>query len=244
MKKFIFALFISFVLLFPFSLTVKADEEFGYSRILSEDVTLYADSDLKQKWFTLPYSYYVKILSVGTTSVKVEYKGESPSRPSVKGYIKIEDLNLSSEPVAPYPSVTFSIGGSCLLYKDTNLTYAETIAENASIDFYGTTALKSGKEYVYGYVTTLSGDDYMGFIEKSSIINFAVPRLPVEAVKPESEEESETVSEPPKKTDNSLGDNLQIVIIIGISVVAVSIVYLLFRPAPERAKEEAISDAD
>ena len=192
----------------------------------------------------MPYSYYVKILSVGTTAVKVEYKGESALRPSVKGYIKVEDLNLSSEPTAPYPSVTFSIGGSCLLYKDTNLTYAETIAENSSIDFYGTTVLKGDKEYVYGYVTTLSGDDYMGFIEKSSINYFAVPRLPVEVDKPESEEESETVSEQPKKADNSLGDNLQIVIIIGISVVAVSIVYLLFRPAPERAKEEAISDAD
>ena len=239
MKKFIsaFALFFAFISL-P---SVAFADEVKYSRILGEEVVLYMDADLTMPWFTLPYSYYVKILSVGASSVKVEYKSQNPSRPSVKGYIAIEDLNSADEPTAPYPSVTFSIGGSCLLFKDTNFTYAETIPENSVIDFYGTTVSKSGKEFVYGFVTSPSGDSMVGFIEKSAIRNFAVPRLPVEVVKPESEETSESVKER-ESPDNALGDNLQIIVIVGISVVAISIVYLLFRPAPERAKEEALTD--
>ncbi|MBO4323659.1 MAG: hypothetical protein J5836_03255 [Clostridia bacterium] len=243
MKKFILAFLIFAASFCALPENAWADEE-TYSRILAEDVTLFMDADLTMPWFTLPYSYYVRILSVGSRSVKVEYKGGSANKPSVKGYIAIENLNAGKEPEAPYPNVTFSVGASCLLYKDTNFTYAETIAENSVIDFYGITYSKSGKEYAFGYVSAPSGDNYMGFIEKSSIKNFAVPRLPVEVVIPESEAVKETESEEPVKRSNALGDNLQIVIIVGISVVAISIVYLLFRPNPERAKEEALTESE
>lgn len=240
MKKFISALFVLIAVFTPCEIAL-ADGDFNYSRILDENVVMYMDSDLASPWFTLPYSYYVRILSVGTKSVKVEYKGESANKPSVKGYIPIEKLNAASDVSAPYPSVTFSIGASCLMFKDTNFNYAETIAENSVIDFYGTYIGKNGKEYVFGYVSAASGDNYMGYIEISSVINFAVPRLPVEVVKPEVESESEK-TEQPVADGNALGDNLQIIIIVGISVVAISIVYLLFRPVPQRAREEALTD--
>ena len=90
-----------------------------YSRILSEDVMMYMDSSLSVPWFTLPYSYYVKVLSVSGTSAKVEYRGDNPSRPSAKGYIKTEDLNFAEEiPQTPYPAVTLTVNQTCLLYKD------------------------------------------------------------------------------------------------------------------------------
>ncbi len=245
MKKFIFVIFaISLLAVFP-AKTAYSDEEIKYSRILSDDVVLYMDANLTKPWFTLPYSYYVKVLSVGSYSVKVEYKGGDAIHPSVKGYIELDKFSLAKEePTAPYPNSSFTIGENCLLYKDTGYTYAETITENSIIDFYGINVRPSGETYVYGYVSTASGDNYMGYILQSAILNFALPILPVEVVKPEeSVSENKPASESPK-TSNALGDNLQIIIIVGISVVAISIVYLLFKPMPEKAKEEVITKSE
>ena len=238
-RRFFCVLILIMFTAFPFGFSAFADAS-EYSRVLSEDVVLYMDSDLTRPWFTLPYSYYVKVLSVGVRSVKVEYKGDSAAHPSVKGYIPIENLSYAAEPAAPYPVVTFEIGASCLLYRDTNFTYFETVAENSAVDFYGVYTGKNGKEYIFGFVSAASGDNYMGFIEKSAIKNFVVPRLIVEEEKPEEVSETVESKESSPKTVN--GDGLQIVIVVGISVVAISIVYLLFRPSPKRAGEEAISD--
>lgn len=246
MKKFILALF-AVALLFLSPVThATADEKTEYSRILGDSVILYMDANLSKPWFTLPYSYYVKVLSIGTYSVKVEYKSGDALRPSVKGYIEIDKLNLSkSEPTAPYPNSSFTIGENCLLYKDTAFTFAETITENSSIDFYGISVKQNGDSYVYGYVSTASGDNYMGYILQSAILNFAMPILPVEVVKPEeSVIQSDSLSEKTDSNQNALGDNLRIIIIVGISVIAISIVYLLFRPSPEKAKEEVIAKTE
>lgn len=243
MKKFISVIILSLLLAVPVGAKVAAaDEEISYTRILSRDVTLYMDANLTKAWFTLPYSYYLKILSVGTNSVKVEYKDGNALRPSVKGYIATSELNLALiEPTAPYPNSSFTVGEGCLLYKDTNFTYAETVTENSVMDFYGTLTRQGGENYVFGFVTTASGDNYMGYILQSALLNFAMPILPVEVVKPE-ESETETLSEHTEtRADNALGDSLQVIIIVGISVVAISIVYLLFRPQPERAKEEVLT---
>ena len=221
--------------------TVHAEEELSYSRVLDEETILYMDASLSVPWFTLPYSYYVRVISVGTTSVKVEYKCDSPLRPSAKGYISLSSLNLTDEkPSAPFPNVSYTIKETCLLYKDVNFTYSETVTENSSIDFYGVLSKPNGETFLYGYVTTRSGDRYVGYLSVSSVSSFVVPRLPVEPPKPTS---AEGFSETPATANNLLGDNLQIVIIVAVSVVAISVVYLLFRPSGRRAKDEAFSDS-
>ena len=45
---------------------VAAEER--YSRVLGENVVLYMDSSMTMPWFTLPYSYYVKVISVSGTA--------------------------------------------------------------------------------------------------------------------------------------------------------------------------------
>lgn len=225
--------------------SARAETQVRYSRILGREVVLYMDENLSMPWFTLPYSYYVKVVSVGAASAKVEYKGDSPARPSLKGYLRLSDLNVADEtPAAPYPTSIFTVGQSCLVYKDVNFNFSDAVPENSSVDFYGTSVRAGGQVYVFGCVTATSGDKYIGFIEKNALLAFALPELPVAL--PEPEPESATVSaEPaPGAASNALGDNLQIVIIVGISVVAVSIVYLLFRPSQGRAKEEVAAKSD
>ncbi|MDY2880567.1 MAG: hypothetical protein SOT34_06505 [Candidatus Borkfalkiaceae bacterium] len=222
-------------------LSARAEETPTYSRVLDEETILYMDAALSVPWFTLPYSYYVRVISVGTTSVKVEYKCDSPLRPSVKGYVALSSLNLTDEiPSAPYPNVSFTVRETCLLYKDVAFTYTETVTENSTVDFYGVTVRPSGEKFLFGYVTVRSGDRYVGYLPVSAVSSFVVPRLPVEQKK---ESAVESLPEKTEKANDLLGDNLQIVIIVAVSVVAISVVYLLFRPSRNAARDEALSDA-
>ena len=201
-----------------------------YSRILSEDVMMYMDSSLSVPWFTLPYSYYVKVLSVSGTSAKVEYRGDNPSRPSAKGYIKTEDLNFAEEiPQTPY------------LYKDSDFTITETITQNSTADYYGTLTRHNGEKYIYCLVNTTFGDKYLGYMSINSVFPFSIPTLNVER-EIDSSEDEESVTETNSEISSASGNSVQIVIIIAVSAVAISIVYLLFRPSGKRAaKDEAIT---
>ena len=110
MKKCLIALTALFVIsLFPlsglFSARYYAEAgETRYSRVLSENVILYMDSSLTVPWFVLPYGYYVKVLSINGVSAKVEYRGDNPAKPSAKGYVATDELNITEEvPQVVYP---------------------------------------------------------------------------------------------------------------------------------------------
>ena len=126
-----------------------------------------------------------------------------------------------------------------MLYKDTDLSLSETVTQNSVIDYYGIITKAGGEVYIYGFVTTSSGDKYVGYIPSSAVYDFSVPALKIE-----DEKESVVISSEKESfatVDNSLGNNLQLVIIIAVSAVAISIVYLLFRPTPVKARDEAVS---
>ena len=242
-KRCIFICTVAALCVFAFSApareaSAQSDDRLAFSRILDENVVLYMDSALSLPWFTLPYGYYVKVINFGTSSVKVEYKSDSPLYPSVTGYIRAADANSCETPHSPYPNSNFTVGQSCLYYKDTNFFYSGTVTENSSLEFYGTVTRQTGEVYVFGYVTAASGDRFIGFVPASALINFVAPRLFVEK-KEESSSASEEQSEEKEQTPNALGDNLQMIIIVGISVVAISIVYLLFRPSKNDAADRA-----
>ena len=224
--------------------TVKADAATRYSRILSENAVLYMDAGLTVPWFTLPYSYYVKVLSVSGTAAKVEYKGDNGSRPSAKGYVSTDELNFTDEvPATAYPSLVLTVNQNCMLYKDVDFTIAETITQSSTVDFYGILTRKNGEKFVYGYVSAASGDKYIGYLPVDAVYDFTVPRLPVS--KPTSASADDGQPDDSQSTANdSLGNNLQILIIVAISVVAISIVYLLFRPSPTKVKDEVVSKSE
>ena len=193
-------------------------------------------------WFVLPYGYYVKVLSINGVSAKVEYRGDNPSKPSAKGYVATDELNITDEtPQVVYPSLTLTVNQTCMLYKDTDFTITETITQNSTVDYYGILTKPGGEKYVYGLVSTTSGDKYLGYISINSVFSFAIPRSEPEE---ESIDESTTeqTSEQSGQTSSALGNGVQLAVIISVSAVAISIVYLLFRPSGKgNAKDEAIT---
>ncbi len=251
MKKSILVLIAMFILSFfpvygaaPHYGVTAAGATARYSRILSEDVVLYMDSSLAVPWFTLPYSYYVKVISINGSSAKVEYRGDNPSKPSAKGYISADELNIvEEEPPILYPSLTLTVNQTCMLYKDSDFTFSETLTQNSTVDFYGTIIRPNGEKYVYGLATTTSGDKYLGYAPISAVFSFTVPVLKIEE---DSAEESVPAAESEKNNETVsavLGSGVQLAVIIGVSAVAISIVYLLFRPSGKgRARDEAITD--
>ena len=251
MKKSILVLIAMFILSFfpvfaaaPHYDVTAAGGAARYSRILNENVVLYMDSSLAVPWFTLPYSYYVKVISINGSSAKVEYRGDNPSKPSAKGYISTDELNIvEDEPSVLYPSLTLTVNQTCMLFKDSDFTFSETLTQNSTVDFYGTITRPNGEKYVYGLATTTSGDKYLGYAPISAVFSFTVPVLKIEE---ESAEESVPAAESEKNNETvsaALGSGVQLAVIIGVSAVAISIVYLLFRPSGKgRARDEAITD--
>ena len=242
MKKLILLLILTLIPL-NFSADAKADGV-KYSRVLTDNVKLYIDSSLTMEWFTLPVGYYVKVISVSTSSAKVEYKCDNPSKPSTKGYIATEHLNIVDEvPTTLFPSLVLTVNQNCMLFKDVDLTISETVTQNSTIDFYGITVKPNGEKYIYGFVTTTSGDKYVGYLQSSAVYDFIVPSLPINETSSESLiESSSSLEEQPVK--NGLGNSLQLVIIIAVSVIAISVVYLLFKPASTKASDEALTMDD
>lgn len=242
MKKILILLIVAVFLRIP---TFYASaEEIRYSRIVSEGVYLYMDSSLSIPWFILPVGYSVKVLSVSATSAKVEYKGDSQKKPSAKGYIPIEHLNLlPSTPSPIYPSLILTVNQTCLMYKDLDFTISETVTPTSTVEYYGYTERLDGEKLVYGLICTTSGDKYVGFIPMTAVYDFVIPSLPIE----EDEKESESIlteSFTSPEISNTLGDSLQLVVIIAVSLVAVSIVYVLFHPSDKRVKDEVITSVE
>ena len=238
MKKIvlIFTLFLSFTI--PI-LSVRA-ETVRYSQIANEGIYLYIDSTLSIKWFELPVGYCVKVISVSHSSAKVEYKSDDPKIPSAKGYVSTENLNILTDvPQIAFPSATFSVNQNCLLYKDTDLTISETVTQGSTIDYYGIIEKDDGKTYVYGFVKTVSGDEYVGYVLSSCLTDFSVPFLPIET-EPDSEPDFESSSV--GTSEQNYGNTLQLVVIIAVSIVAISIVYLWFKPSQTKAKDEVATN--
>lgn len=240
MKKIFLLLLITICCFCP--KTVAYADETKFSRITTDGVSLYIDPSLTMEWFTLPTGYYVKVISVSHTCAKVEYKSDNPTKPSAKGYISIDHLNVVDyTPTTPYPNLVLTVNQNCMLFKDIELTISETVTQNSSIDYYGIMTKANGEKYIYGYVTTSSGDKYVGYLPFSAVNEFVIPSLPITSTPTESVTSSEQAIKESSPVTNTLGSSLQMVIIIAVSIIAISVVYLLFKPAPTKASDEVLT---
>ena len=80
----------------------------------------------------------------------------------------------------------------------------------------------------------------MGYMSINAVSEFTIPVLKVETEMPDESLSGE--SDSGKDNAAKTGNGLQLAIIIAVSAVAISIVYLLFRPSGKgRAKDEALT---
>lgn len=213
-----------------------------YLRVLVNDAYLYGDADLTQKIFKIPYGYFVKAENVGSTLTRVVYGDDDGEYPVIMGYMKTSDLkSVNIIPVKPFAVFKVSTATSDILFNDGKLKKPYfNVNADTFMYFYGEyDGETSSLCYVYC-------KNKLGYVDKSCLNPFTVPTSPDEIVtepeiKNDDKKDDETVT-----TDNSnafnLGENLQIIIIAGISIISISVVYFLFKPPKQKRSDDYALD--
>ena len=101
--------------------------------------------------------------------------------------------------------------------------------------YYGEVTNESDEKLVYVYC-----NGYLGYMRKSCFAPFNLPSHPEPIFSSSSTSSSNNQTQ--TKTQNNKTDNLQILIVAGISVIVVSIVYLIFRPGEKRITKPDYDD--
>jgi len=112
MKKFFMLLLVAmYTLLSPLSIaSASAESEPTYACILTDDVYFYTSESEHSGIFTLPRTYYVKVLSIGEPFTQVEYLTDGEHTQTLRGYCLTEELTfVDYTPVNPYLYATFEV---------------------------------------------------------------------------------------------------------------------------------------
>lgn len=235
-KRFIFVLltvniFAFFQLFYPLSPTIAFAAEYDeYARILNDNTVMFADPNCTIAKFNLPYSYFVKVLAVNEYSVKVSYMDGKNNMPACIGYIKTADYyTFDYIPDSPYPQVTLTVLSSEVLFSDkAGQTPKTVLSEYATALYYGY-VVTEGVEFYYVY-----SNGFVGYVRKNAFINTQIPphTIPIESVSSEELSADNSIFSQQQTTPaaTELDAVLKTIVIIAVSLVALSVVYLLFRP--------------
>ena len=220
--------------LYPLNFTVKA-ESITYMRVLKDSAIIYSDSNLTEALFQIPKTYYVKVENSLGSVYKVSYGNDDSGVPKIYGYMKQDDLTkASTEPSNPFYIIKVSTDKSDILFNDYELKNPYfNLPKNEVMYYYGDLKVEDNLLcYVY-YSKKL------GYVDKTCLNPFSVTpnQDPIESEQAPPTTEIETEQEINVST-SSLGENLQLIIIIGISVVSISVVYFLFKPSKNKTSEE------
>ena len=217
-----------------------AQRPYPFACVVTDDAVLYADASLSLARFTLPKSYFVKIVETAGEITRVTYFGESTSLPLIEGYVKTVCLKFVDYAVKdPYPNLTLSVEADDVLFSDAAKTRPRCVLSKGSFaSFVG--EYEIGGE-IYTYVYALGS---VGYVKRSSFSEYELPLHPDFVVETEQSYESadaaaSSAAEQPK-TDNVRSAAPSQVIIIALLIVGVlCVVFLLFRPERERSANNA-----
>ena len=249
MKR-IFAIIL--ILLFAFSLTIclptvtAAAEDVSYLAITKDNACLYENSILQEALFTLPRTYYVKVVQMNITSVYhlVEYNG-------IRGLVKVEDvaatptLNVTD----PYYTATniSANAGQYLYSKPSFSAQTGTSAVGLSLPYLGKV---SGEKQNYSSNTwfAVQYTNQVYYIhsqmtENIDLLETTIPLHPNSASQAGVSEGSATKSNEEAKPANK-PDVVRILLIVGMIVPIVIILVVLFRPRRRRMRGRIDKEED
>ncbi len=238
---FIYTLLITLTLLFLPSSQASANKEV-FMRVLEKDVYIYSDNTLSNKLFEIPYSYYVKIESVQGDTARVLYGKDNESYPVIMGYCRVSELSeVSITPLNPYSVIKVSTMYSDVLFNDYNFTKAYfNVPENTFMIYYGSCKTSLGTTVSYVYC-----NNKLGYYDVNSLNPFSVPENTDEIYKPPTNEgEEESPKEENEKPSSLPAESLQIIIILGLSIISISIVYYLFKPTSKKVEPQEFYKED
>ena len=224
----------------PFS---AAAEEDSYLQITKEGVCLYENTVVQDVLFTLPRTYYVKVVKANLTSLYhlVEYNG-------VTGLVK--SAEVSATPVTNisnpyYTDTTISANAGQYLYAKPSFSEQTNIeAWDLTLLYFGKT---SGEKRNYGtstwYAVLYTGKVYFihsAMTENLDLLEKDVPPHPSSVTEPVETDGGSTDKQDAAQPSESV-DVVRILLIIGMIVPIVIILVVLFRP---KKRSKSSSDGD
>ncbi len=202
-----------------------------YFKVLKSDTYIYQDETFQTKLFIVPYGYFVLGLQEYNGYYKVSYGDKDENYPVIIGYMKSECLTrYSKTPQKPYVVFTINSIYSDILFNDCEKQNPYfNVPKNSTLTFFGEYKNENNEILLYVYYNSK-----LGYVDKNSIKSFTVPNS------------TDVIETPPVEPDNSTevnsnnefmkNETLQIVIIVGISVITISVVYFLFKPTKNKVE--------
>ena len=215
--------------------TASAEEK-RYLRVMTGDAYIYEDSALKNKIFAVKNGYFVEVVQDLGSYLRVSYGYENENYPVIYGYMSASDLTKVNEsPVTPFTVLKLDVNYTEVLFSSIDLSRAcFNLVKGATVYFYG----YAGDKLCYVYA-----EQKLGYISADAFNAFTVPEneqiTTVFGVTPDEQSEApdKTASGDDGGANFNLGESVQIIIIVGISVISVSIVYVLFKPTRNKVQE-------
>lgn len=223
----------------------------NYSRVLDENTVFYADPGCTIAKFVLPYGYFVKVLSVAEDSVAVRYMDGSSDIPERDGFILTKcyyPCEYTSGD-SPYPDCKLKLIADEVLFSDSKATAPKTVlSAESECRFYGYCAV-NGEQYYCVYA-----NGYIGYVRAKAFVDAKIPphALPVKSESdpdkesPASDADSDGGFSARQTTPDARGydSTIKTVVVIAVSLVALSVVYLLFKPTHKNRYAFTDKDSD
>lgn len=225
MKKFIFTLLISAMFFNSwFCVTAKSFAyEDNYGRVVTEGVGFYKNPNPSDLVFYLPYTYYVKVLSVGTPYSLVEVYGKNDQGATLDGYVLTSELTLDNYGIEnPFLDLTVTTATTTNLYTDASLSkISRSIFEGRNLTYYGYLLDDFG-----GYIYFVKYNDQTGYVKESDVTPFTVPlhEIPLIIESPKPPEET------PLPQKNTGLDGLKTAIIVCLCLASIIVAVAFFKP--------------
>ena len=223
-------------------------EEGSFLLIDRDNVSLYADTRKAPALFTLPRSYYVKVLELNYDENyhRVSYNG-------IEGLVKISEVASKAEDNVQDPYYTaqnVSAHISTHLYKRPSFAEGEdsgVVAYGLSLTYLGKI---SGERGTYGtptwFAVLYSGDVYYihsAMTENLDLLETSIPLHPNAALTTSASASTENEEQNAENSDDSV-DVVRILLIVGMFVPIVIILVVLFRPRKKRSRSKGDREAE
>ncbi len=200
-----------------------------YMRVLNDDAYIYQEDTFQTKIFVIPYGYFVSVLENYGDYFKVSYGSSENNCPIIIGYMKTKDLTVYlNTPTKPYCIFSITSAYSDILFNDYDrqIPYFN-LPKNSTLTYYGEYINDNNEVLLYVYYNSK-----LGYVEKNSIKSFSLPVSPDKIETPSEEHENQPTVE--NNDEFTKSETLQIIIIVGISIISISVVYFLFKPTKNK----------
>ena len=227
------------VLMLSFSTVtgVAYAEETKYILINNDSTNLYSDATCNKTLCTLPASYYAQFKSENDVSYEVAFAGAN-------GYIKKSDISIAPQVDALVSSDYTNMVSKLRQYKTTKDTTAlcdkstaklADISADKSFTYIGKGEMVNSFgekiEAYYVIAADSAADSKVGYFRVIDLPPITIPTYTKPTPAPSATAETSANASAKAQPSESNNGVVRILLIIGICIPAVTIVYLLFKPA-------------